>query len=64
MSVDQELHRTAGASAVGARRFLIAYNVYLERGSCPLARPARSRRERSARYRKGYPGLKREVCWA
>jgi len=25
-----EIHATAGASAVGARRFLIAYNVYLE----------------------------------
>jgi glutamate formiminotransferase len=25
-----EVHRTAGASAVGARRFLIAYNLYLE----------------------------------
>lgn len=25
-----ELHRTAGASAVGARKFLIAYNIYLE----------------------------------
>jgi len=25
-----ELHKTAGASAVGARKFLIAYNVYLE----------------------------------
>jgi len=25
-----ELHRTAGATAVGARRFLIAYNIYLE----------------------------------
>jgi glutamate formiminotransferase len=25
-----ELHRTAGASAVGARRFLIAYNIYLD----------------------------------
>ncbi len=24
-----EIHRTAGASAVGARRFLIAYNIYL-----------------------------------
>jgi glutamate formiminotransferase len=24
-----ELHRTAGATAVGARRFLIAYNIYL-----------------------------------
>jgi glutamate formiminotransferase / 5-formyltetrahydrofolate cyclo-ligase len=30
-----ELHRTAGASAVGARKFLIAYNVYLQRGSEP-----------------------------
>ncbi len=28
-----ELHRTAGASAVGARKFLIAYNVYLAEGS-------------------------------
>lgn len=26
-----ELHRTAGATAVGARRFLIAYNIYLGR---------------------------------
>jgi glutamate formiminotransferase len=25
-----ELHRTAGATAVGARQFLIAYNIYLE----------------------------------
>jgi glutamate formiminotransferase len=30
-----ELHRTAGACAVGARKFLIAYNVYLQRGSAP-----------------------------
>jgi len=30
-----ELHRTAGASAVGARKFLIAYNIYLERGDAP-----------------------------
>jgi glutamate formiminotransferase len=28
-----ELHRTAGASAVGARKFLIAYNIYLGSGS-------------------------------
>jgi glutamate formiminotransferase len=28
-----ELHETAGASAVGARKFLIAYNVYLAGGS-------------------------------
>lgn len=27
-----ELHATAGASAVGARRFLIAYNIYLAAG--------------------------------
>jgi len=25
-----EIHRTAGATAVGARRFLVAYNIYLE----------------------------------
>jgi glutamate formiminotransferase len=28
-----ELHRTAGASAVGARKFLIAYNIYLGSGA-------------------------------
>jgi glutamate formiminotransferase len=28
-----ELHHTAGASAVGARRFLIAYNIYLGSGA-------------------------------
>jgi glutamate formiminotransferase len=28
-----ELHATAGASAVGARKFLIAYNIYLALGS-------------------------------
>jgi glutamate formiminotransferase len=29
-----EIHRTAGATAVGARRFLIAYNIYL---AAPMA---------------------------
>jgi glutamate formiminotransferase len=33
-----ELHRTAGASAVGARSFLIAYNIYLEGGDISAAR--------------------------
>jgi len=33
-----ELHNTAGASAVGARKFLIAYNVYLKEGDVSLAR--------------------------
>src|SRR5580698_2536208 len=28
-----ELHSTAGASAVGARKFLIAYNIYLDQGA-------------------------------
>jgi glutamate formiminotransferase len=32
-----EVHRTAGASAVGARRFLIAYNLYLESAREPGA---------------------------
>jgi glutamate formiminotransferase len=32
-----DLHETAGASAVGARRFLIAYNVYLTGSSGALA---------------------------
>ncbi len=30
-----ELHRTAGATAVGARRFLIAYNIYLASPKAP-----------------------------
>ncbi len=33
-----ELHATAGASAVGARSFLIAYNVYLEQPDIAAAR--------------------------
>ena len=33
-----ELHPTAGASAVGARRLLIAFNVYLERPDVTAAR--------------------------
>lgn len=33
-----DLHPTAGASAVGARKFLIAYNVYLESNDVATAR--------------------------
>lgn len=33
-----ELHRSAGASAVGARKFLIAYNIYLQDNDVALAR--------------------------
>jgi glutamate formiminotransferase len=33
-----ELHPTAGASAVGARQFLIAYNIYLAKGDLHAAR--------------------------
>jgi len=33
-----ELHGTAGASAVGARKFLIAYNIYLQSEDVGLAR--------------------------
>ena len=33
-----ELHATAGASAVGARSFLIAYNLYLEHADIAIAR--------------------------
>ena len=33
-----ELHPTAGASAVGARKFLIAYNLYLEKPDVSAAR--------------------------
>ena len=33
-----ELHPTAGASAVGARKFLVAYNLYLDRPDVGVAR--------------------------
>ncbi len=33
-----ELHMTAGASAVGARSFLIAYNIYLDQADITVAR--------------------------
>ena len=33
-----ELHPTAGASAVGARRFLVAYNIYLDKPDVAVAR--------------------------
>ncbi|HEY0309134.1 MAG TPA: glutamate formimidoyltransferase [Acidobacteriaceae bacterium] len=33
-----ELHPTAGASAVGARRFLVAYNIYLDKPDVAAAR--------------------------
>jgi glutamate formiminotransferase len=32
------LHPTAGASAVGARKFLVAYNIYLDSGDVAVAR--------------------------
>jgi glutamate formiminotransferase len=33
-----DLHPTAGAAAVGARRFLVAYNIYLDTGDVGIAR--------------------------
>lgn len=33
-----DLHATAGASAVGARRFLVAYNIYLDTADVAIAR--------------------------
>jgi glutamate formiminotransferase / 5-formyltetrahydrofolate cyclo-ligase len=33
-----DLHPTAGASAVGARRFLVAYNIYLKTNNVAVAR--------------------------
>lgn len=33
-----ELHPTAGASAIGARRFLVAYNIYLKTNDVGVAR--------------------------
>ena len=37
-----ELHDTAGASAVGARKFLIAYNIYLQEPNIAVARDIRA----------------------
>jgi glutamate formiminotransferase len=50
-----ELHPTAGASAVGARRFLIAYNIYLATGNLHEAR-AISKELRASGG--GMPGVK------
>jgi len=33
-----DLHPTAGASAIGARRFLVAYNIYLDKADITTAR--------------------------
>ena len=50
-----ELHHTSGASAVGARQFLIAYNIFLQDGSLHAARAiARALRESGG----GMPGVK------
>ena len=50
-----ELHPTAGASAIGARRFLVAYNVYLDKPDIATARAvARQVRASSG----GLPGVK------
>ena len=50
-----ELHATAGASAIGARRFLVAYNVYLDKPDVATARAvARQIRASSG----GLPGVK------
>ena len=50
-----ELHSTAGASAVGARNFLVAYNIYLDCGEVAVARAiARELRASSG----GMAGLK------
>jgi glutamate formiminotransferase / 5-formyltetrahydrofolate cyclo-ligase len=50
-----ELHPTAGASAVGARRFLIAYNLFLDTPDVGVARAiARGLRQSNG----GLPGVK------
>ena len=43
-----EVHATAGASAVGARRFLIAYNIYLEAANPAGELPAAAQPEITA----------------
>ena len=50
-----DLHQTAGATAVGARQFLIAYNIFLQGGGLHAARAiARELRESGG----GMPGVK------
>ena len=50
-----DLHRTAGGTAVGARQFLIAYNIFLHGGDLHAARVvARALRESGG----GMPGVK------
>ena len=50
-----ELHPTAGACAIGARKFLIAYNLYLDTSDVAVARAvAREIREANG----GLPGVK------
>ena len=43
-----EVHATAGASAVGARRFLIAYNIYLQAATAAGELPAAAQAEIAA----------------
>jgi glutamate formiminotransferase / 5-formyltetrahydrofolate cyclo-ligase len=52
-----ELHKTAGASAVGARKFLIAYNVYLESTEAGLEVPVSVARAISKDIRASNGGL-------
>ena len=53
--VGQARHPTAGASAVGARDFLIAWNIWLESGDLAVAR----RIARAIRFSSGgFPGVK------
>ena len=53
-----DLHPTAGASAVGARRFLIAYNIYLDTPDVTLARSI-AREIRGFRWRRFRQGAGR-----
>ncbi len=50
-----ELHPTAGASVLGARQFLIAYNIYLASGDLPAARAIAKELRTSGG---GLPGVK------
>lgn len=51
------LHPTAGASAVGARKFLIAYNIYLNSGDVAIARAIAKEIRASAGGLKGVKAL-------
>jgi glutamate formiminotransferase len=57
-----ELHATAGASAVGARQFLIAYNIYLAGGNPPATGKEAARAGRGTANGAAEVGMARAIA--